>query len=252
MQKIKTLLLVLTALVMWNGCDDDDVKPDKPDLPEFPIHVVINHEFNGSALEMDKEQYVTENKDTISVTRWIYHINKFKFYSDSGVVERPDLYFMVDVEDEESLTLDFDSLNNWAFDSVSFNIGVMDSADNADGVLNSMFTDPMYWGMINGYINMKLEGRSNSVTSDSVYLLHIGGYMGNYKLAQSVTIDFNGNQLQNKLGRSDLTLDVDLADYFKNPNVIDIATSSRIHKPNDDAKAISENWPGMFSYGGIN
>lgn len=242
--------LILTGTVLV-GCDDEDVKPDQPDLPKYGIQVQLNHQFDGSSLQTDQEIYVTANDDTVSVTRLMYHINKFRFFSDSGIVERPDLYFLVDLDNSESLNLDFDSLNNWQFDSVQFNIGVMDSIDNYDGVLNDKFTDPMYWGMINGYINVKLEGRCNSVASDSVYLLHIGGYTGNYKLAQTVTVDFNGKKLESSLGKNILKINVDLKEFFENPNTIDIATTNRVHKPNDAAKSISENWPSMFSFSGI-
>jgi hypothetical protein len=251
MRRLTLFCLSLVALSFLGSCKDDSAKPDPVDLPKYDVQVNIEHLFNGEALELDDEKYITANEDTVSITRLVYHINKFVFYGDSGVVERPDLYFLVDAEDNSTLTLQFDSLEHLAFDSMQFNVGVMDSVDNADGILNSKFTDPMYWGMINGYINMKLEGRSNSVTADSVYLLHIGGYMGDYVLSKRVGISFNGNVLENTLGRSNLTLSVDLAEYFENPNAFDLGLNNRIHSPNDSAKMITQNWPSMFSFGGI-
>lgn len=251
MRNLLTFLALTASLTYFSACNPDDAKPDPPTFEDFSIKINLNHTFGGTNLELDKEEYVTANEDTISITRCVYHINKFKFFGEKGMVERPGKYFLVDLEDESSLTLSFDSLEAQAFDSVQFTIGVGDSVDNADGTLNSMFLDPMYWGMINGYINMKLEGRSNSVSSDSVYLLHIGGYMGDYKLSQNVTVSFNSNTLKSQPGSNNLTLNVDLKEYFENPNTIDLGTTNRVHKPNDNAKAISENWPGMFTFGSI-
>jgi|GEM_PF-1761659 len=247
----KSTWLFLGLVLLIASCDDEDAKPDPPTLPTYDVQIKINHLFGADALELNQTKYITANKDTVGITRWMYHINKFVFFGDSGTVYRPDLYFLIDAENSESLTLTFDSLDHMAFDSIQFNVGVVDSADNYDGILNSMFTDPMYWGMINGYINMKLEGESNSVVADSVFLLHIGGYSGNYKLGHTVGMSLQGNKLQNKLGSNTLTIDVDLAEYFTNPNTIDLSTSNLIHQPNDQAKEISDNWPSMFSFGGI-
>jgi hypothetical protein len=252
MGRILFVGLLFGLVFSFTACDSDDAKPDPVNLPVYNVQVQIKHIFGGQSLALNEEIYETANGDTVSFTRLVYHLNKFKFFSDSGIVERPDLYFLVDAEDENTLTLAFDSLDDMAFDSVQFTVGVADSVDNADGLLNSMFTDPMYWGMINGYINMKLEGRSSSVVSDSVYILHIGGYMGDYKLSSTVSLDFAGSKLQNKLGKNILSLDVDLSEYFQNPNSFDIGINNRIHSPNDSAKMISENWPSMFEFGGVN
>jgi hypothetical protein len=252
MRNFLLFITICLGFLYLSSCKDDDVEPDKPILPDYSVNVKLNHLFNGASLQLDKEIYGTANEDTVSVSRWVYHINSFKFFGADGTVNRPNDYFLVDAEEPASTILSLDSLENIAFDSVQFTIGVQDSVVSADGLLNEKFLDPMYWGMINGYINMKLEGRSSSVTSDSVYLLHIGGYMGDYKLARTVTLDFKGSTLRSRPGNNNLTINVDLAEYFKNPNVIDIGVNNRIHSPTDSAKAISENWPSMFGFGSIN
>jgi len=161
-------------------------------------------------------------------------------------------WFMVNSEETLKPIFNTNTIADRQLTSVKFTIGVSDSSTNASGALNSIFTDPMYRGMANGYINFKLEGKSPSVSNEGV-ILHTGGYLSPYIAIAEVEILFpTGSEVSGSFGSSKLTLHVDLAEYFDNPNLIDLSVTNEIYAPGDDAVTISKNWPSMFSFGEVN
>lgn len=243
-------LVVAFSMVMLttSSCDDD---PDPMDPPKQDITVMLNHEWNGSLLK-NNNWYVTNNSDSFQLTKMTYHVNHFQFKDEEGNWhDAKDTWFMVNSETTMSPVFNMGNLDGKSVIAVRFDIGVADSAINASGELNNYFTDPMYWGMANGYINFKLEGKSPSVSNQGV-VLHIGGYKSPYKAYSTVEIDFpSGKKLVGLTGSKALSLDVNLAEFFFNPNNIDLKTTNELQTPGAMAVSISQNWPDMFTFKSI-
>ncbi|MBI1305519.1 MAG: hypothetical protein GC181_02765 [Bacteroidetes bacterium] len=242
-------LAALLFSISLSGCDDD---PKPIDTDPHKITVTMNHVWGSSALHLE-DWNTTSNNDSFQLTKLIYHINNFELIdADGNATPADEKWFMVNSEENMNPTFTMGDLDNKEFTAIRFTIGVEDSTVNADGMLNSLFTDPMYWGMANGYINFKLEGKSPSATSQGV-VLHVGGYLFPNMAIAHVTVNFDsGKILSSQLGKNKLTLNADLSEYFHSPNTIDLAQINLIHMPGEDAIKISENWQTMFSFGGIN
>ena len=236
--------MFLAGCFFWmSSCTTED--PEPQDLPQYSIQVNLSHSWNGQELELNGPYYLTEDQDSFQLTKLIYHINNFTFYDASGaVIQNKGDYFMVDVEDGMSESFDFGQIDG-DVDSISFTLGVADSTVNADGELNTKFTDPMYWGMINGYINFKLEGVSPSVSNNAV-VLHVGGYLDPYKNSKDFGFRFS-SPVKNELGRNEIDLELDLSKYFSSPNIIDLDSTHMIHSPNEASRLIVENWADMIT-----
>jgi len=129
---------------------------------------------------------------------------------------------------------------------VRFTLGVEDSLTNAKGDLNQLFTDPMYWGMAMGYINVKLEGKTMQSGVEGNAYFHIGGYAAPNQTARNIELDFT-TSLEAAFGKNTATLQVDLAEFFHSPNPIQLATLNDVQTVGSDAVTISQNWDSMFS-----
>jgi len=239
---------LLTLVLFITSCNPDDPEPMPP--PEYPMQITVDHLFNGNPLLLNGDYDTTVNGDSFQLTKLIYHINNFTFYKNGSPIFEDDGYFMVDLENPESLTFELGLMDGRA-DSMSFYLGIADSTTNAEGLLNAMFTDPMYWGMINGYINFKLEGNSPVVDNGAV-VLHVGGYTGNTKNFQKIGLDLSASEPASELGGNNVNLQMELANYFTGPNLIDLSVTNLVHSPTGDAVLIAENWADLFSFTGSN
>jgi len=256
LHSIKSLLLWAVVLgigsVFLQSCGPDDPEPK----PDKTLEIKVNHTFGAKdipfLLNTSYVEYVSG--DTFTPTTLIYHINFFELSNASGdrlALDANAPYRMVDLGDPKSLTVMQTTIKAdlKIFTTLSFTLGVEDSLANDQGLLNSVFTSPMYWGMINGYIHHKVEGNLHSKTSKSV-VLHVGGYKSPYKLARRITIPLS-EPIDLSKGNASLTILKDMQKYFDGTYKINMNTVNLIHQPGDDAKKIADNWSGMFTDGGI-
>jgi len=242
-RSIYYLLGFISFSLFITACNPDE--PEPQDLPEYAISVDLSHSYSGEELLLNGPYYLTENGDSFQLTKLIYHINNFQFFDASGnLLKESDEYFMVDLESNASPSFDFGVFDG-EVDSICFTVGVADSAVSANGDLNNLFTDPMYWGMVNGYINFKLEGLSPSVSNEAV-VLHVGGYVDPFNTSRKIGLSLRSNPASSQLGNNVISFELDLSKYFHSPNTIDLATTNLLHAPNDQAMKIADNWLDMF------
>lgn len=233
----------MALLLMVAGCDEDppDVKPDAPAL-----EISFKHLWDGSSFNLS-DWFVTANKDTFMASTLNYHINSFVFVDDEGKSYPQENFEFVNFESDGNKTFKFTGLEDKVIKKVIFTVGVEDSTMNADGELNDDFTDPMYWGMAMGYINVKLEGKYKDTSggSGNVYF-HIGGYIGNTQTARTIELELNTG-LEQVLGKNTAEVSVDVAQFFHNPNTLDLSMINDVQTVGTDAVMISENWDSMFT-----
>lgn len=240
---MKKLLLALLILPMMFGCDDD---PD-PMPPEAPaIEITVNHEWNGSALDLNK-WYLTSNADSFSPVTLNYHINHISLIDADGNATMMKEYDMVNYEqDGNTKKFTIDGVEDKVFTKIRFTLGVEDSLVNVNGELNDDFVDPMYWGMAMGYINLKLEGKRMKDGKEGNVYFHIGGYDGADQTARVIELSLNTN-LEQTLGANTANLTMNIEQFFHSPNLIDLEVTNDVQVTGSDAVMISENWESMFS-----
>jgi hypothetical protein len=238
--KLKALLLILITALLFQSCDTPPVDL----IQEIHLKINVNHVFGSSNVpfELEKDYYITSMNDTIKPTTMIYHINNFELSNDNGDrLAFEYSYALVDLLDKNSFALLNKTLpSNKSFSKLSFTVGVEDSLINKNGILNTLFASPMYWGMTNGYIHFKLEGLIKGGSS-STAVLHVGGYLAPFQLAKRITV----NLASPISGGASIPvqLEMDMSKYF---NGIDLDMINSIHQPSEDARKISDNWPLIF------
>ncbi|MFT4522040.1 MAG: hypothetical protein ACI8ZN_000979 [Bacteroidia bacterium] len=237
------LTVVLLLSVGLTSCDDEPVD-NQP--VEKEITVTLNHKWNSKSLAFNT-YYQTAKPDSFLLSKLKYHINNFVLFDAKGnTYPGKTQYFLVDVVDGFTPTFTLGNFDGIEMVGMDFTIGVEDSATNASAALNTKFTDPMYWAMASGYINVKVEGRSPTGTNGQA-LFHIGGYKYPYYTAQKVHVDFTETKVKNWVGQSKIAIDVNLAEFFTSPTEYDFSILSELELPGQLASNYSLNWPGMFS-----
>jgi hypothetical protein len=245
--KAKFGIWVLGLLLLGFGaCKDEDPKPFKP-----TVDMVINHDWIDSTLVLNKI-YTWEHSfsiDTIKPTTLIYHINNIRLLTqDSLMIDAKHQYYMVDynegkvIPENIGFTAPLEGVKYYVT-GMEFTIGVADSLTSVSGGLNSQFLSPMYWGMIQGYINYKFEALTN--LNDAI-IYHIGGYLAPYQNARRVKVNFDKPYLLNE--SNVLTIRADIFKMFKSAHEISIPKINKIHMPNDDSKLIADNVAQMFEF----
>ena len=194
-------ILFLTSICLFGQSDKDS------------LIVNINAKWSENPFKLDTS-YISKNTDTLKVTRLKFYVSDFQVvYEDESTLT-----------DNKSHLVDFEKLNSTIFPiskndkkkiiSVSFLIGV-DSLASVSGALSGDL-DPsngMYWAWQSGYINMKIEGTSNSCkTRKNSFNFHIGGYLQPYYALRKIEIPINNFQNQ-------INLTIDLEKFFREINL---------------------------------
>ncbi|MFT5725136.1 MAG: hypothetical protein ACI9JN_002259 [Bacteroidia bacterium] len=239
---MKNLLFVLISLAVLAGCDEDppDVKKDAP-----AIEINIQHLWNGDAFTLNN-WYTTVQTDSFKPTTLNYHINDIFLVEADGSETQVTTWELVNYEQDGNKKLTLSGVEGKTFTKLKFTLGVEDSLVNVNGELNDDFTDPMYWGMAMGYINLKLEGKRMKDSVESGVYFHIGGYAGADQTARNIELDLTSD-VSMVLGKNIATLNVDIEDFFHSPNPISLDALNDVQVTGSDAVMIAQNWDSMFS-----
>ena len=115
----------------------------------------------------------------------------------------------------------------------------IDSVTNVSGALGGDLdpTKGMYWTWQSGYINFKLEGKSNLCpTRKNEFHFHLGGYLHPYNALKTVKLKVQQS--------TDIAVVFDVKKLF---SAIDLKSTNQIMTPMKEAVLISEKVAQAFS-----
>jgi len=146
--------------------------------------------FEGKPLMLN-ETYTAKDSAEYTISTLRFYVSNIRISSSEGEKEIKNIH-MFDLEDASSVEL-FRSTD--AINSIDFLLGT-DSLTNVSGILDGPL-DPllgMYWTWNSGYINFKLEGKSDrSTQADKSFEYHIGGYLPPFSTARRVHLDLHSS-----------------------------------------------------------
>lgn len=188
----------------------------------------IQFKWKSERLELNKS-YISNN-DTLQVNLVKFYISGIEInYSDGTTFIEKESYHLINVEDFKPFSIS--KKENKEISKISFNIGI-DSTASVSGALSGDLDlqNGMYWAWQSGYINMKIEGKSNSCkTRKNAFQFHIGGYLKpNYALRKINIICNNKNQID---------LVMDLSKLFEE---IQLSQTNSIMIPGKEAMKIAD------------
>ncbi len=195
------------------------------------LKMIFKPFFGSTRLSLDSI-YRVNTQDSIQFNNFKFYVSKVELLNTGkSVFKDEQLGHLIDasIKDAQEILLDVSA--NLHFDQVRFSIGI-DSVTNVVGVLGGDLdpTTGMYWSWQSGYINIKLEGKSN-MSSDrkSEFAFHLGGYQ--FPNIGIQTIDFSVN---NPTG---IEIDIDL-NFFVNQ--LNLSQQHHIMSPSFKAVTLSQ------------
>jgi hypothetical protein len=231
-------VLILTVLAGYSCRKDKTLQPSNTGQ----VQVQIRYNFDGQKAIADTVNYTCAAGYKMSFTRLQYYLSGIRFYkSDGGIISLADVHY---VSFKDSATNSFTcTLPKGDYAAVSFNIG-LDSAINKTGFLPSTNENlNMEWPdmMGGGYHFLKLEGYYIDATGRFGYAVHLGknkNLVSIPALLKIFTISNNTNSI---------SLDMNIAEWLKNPVVYDFDKDGNFTMNNDAAMAkIATNGTDVF------
>jgi hypothetical protein len=206
--------------------------------------IFFEHYVGERRLAFDTANYSNEQGQAYVVTKFKYYIGKIQLVkSDGGLIEFPD-YYLVNEEAELSKQVSL-IVPAGSYTGINFKIGV-DSLDNCSGAQAGAL-DPvnaMFWTWNNGYIFLKLEGKSPvSKSPGGMFEFHIGGYKSPANCIRTVTLKF---KTPVHSGSGEVHIKADVAEVLKTPTTIDFSKLSSV-TISKNASIIADNYMDMFS-----
>ena len=195
--------------------------------------------FEHKNIVLEEASYNLPDGGTVVFEEFKCYISDIKFYKGEELVfAETNSFHLIDARRESSMTFMVKMSADITYSSVKMNIGV-DSVTSTSGALGGDL-DPakgMFWTWQSGYINLKLEGRSNKCpTRKNRFQFHLGGYAQAENTLQAI-------QINTKPGK-DIAIDIPLDQFLRE---IDLAQLNTIMSPGPEAVALSKKIALLFS-----
>lgn len=253
----KILPLFLITLLSFSSCsedNDDNLTPNVSTTFNFTHNwdetIITNTDFNTI-------QFTNANGDQLSIERLRYVISDITFTSSTNEIIELDVYNLIDVTNNTNLSFTPETQIPTGNYNVSFTFG-LDNEDNAENYLDlnsESFNVPDMLG--GGYHYMQFDGKFiNSNAQEQGFNYHairaVDNPGANPTFPQDTffTVDLGEIVITNNI---DIEVEMNIAEWFKNPNLWDLNDFNQMLMPNSTAQIMMfENGQNVFSLGDVN
>jgi hypothetical protein len=201
----------------------------------------VHLKYGSRPVELHKK-YLSKS-DTLEIETLKFYLSNIEIeFADKSKIKPYKNYHLIDIEKPNSLLIPITKRQNKIISKVTFHVGI-DSITSVSGALGGDL-DPingMYWTWQSGYINMKIEGKSNSCkTRKNQFQFHLGGYLKpNYAL-RKIEIPIQKNQIPN----GEIKIIADIGNLFSE---ISLKETNSIMIPGKAAMEIADLFAKIFS-----
>ncbi|PWK20337.1 MbnP family protein [Xanthomarina spongicola] len=254
MKKIIALFSIIFTIV---SCSDDD--NNTPNNVPQNVNTTFNftHNWDGTAVssaDFNNIQFTNANGEEMSIEKLRYLISNVTFYKSNGETIVIDGYNLIDVTNDSELTYTPNiDIPTGSYENVSFTFGFNneDNYNNNYPDLNSaLWNVPDMMG--GGYHYMQLEGKYiNTIDVETGYAYHA---IRAVNMSNAPDLLFQDTFFTVNLGPVNITnnisfnIEMNIAEWFKNPNQWDLNVLYNMLMPNFDAQVmIYENGQNVFS-----
>ena len=202
-------------------------------------HILAFHFTMGnSALQLNNPHY-QPGDDSIQIELLRFYVSGIELLNNNKTIfKEKNSFHLIDASENRSLLIPLNTAPNITFNRIKFNLGI-DSVTNVSGAMGGDL-DPtlgMYWTWQSGYINFKLEGKSNRCkTRNNEFQFHLGGYQSPFSALQTVILNTAATKKINIV----LNMEKVIGD-------VDMVSQNHIMSPGKDAVSLSEKVSTNFS-----
>ncbi len=240
MRKISVLTIgLLFSLLLFSTC--------KKDPGEGTVELIFEHEVNGQDLVLNEFLYTCEAGYEFSVIRLKYYISNFVLTRDDGTEYRLDKVHYRELGVDATRTLEMADVPAGTYTSLSFIYGLDQETNVPGGLENTTTNINMEWPMPPGYHYMKFEGKYKIPGTGEVkaFNTHTGATGGNQNFIQ-ISLPLHGLEIDDNSW--DITLVMDLNEWYQNPNTYDFEFFGPMIMENQNAQAaLKANGADVFS-----
>ena len=243
--------LIIAILFLTIGCSENKECCLQPE--EFKVTLNFTHNWNGLKItpnDFNYLKYTNANEERLSIEKLRYLISNISLVNGKN-------YYLINVEKNTGTSIILSELTEGSY-ALSFRFG-FSSEDNIDGVyqdLNSVsFNVPEMLG--GGYHFMQFDGKYLDTNNKEF------GF--NYHTISAVdrtdpnNLIFEDTSFEVNLGTvivkntTEIEIKMNLAEWFKNPNIWNLNELNTVLMPNFEAqKIMQENGKTIFSLGTVN
>lgn len=263
---MKKTALLLISIALIASCNSDDnagnvITDDTTGPTLVSVDFNFTQNFDGENIvnaDFDELKFTNENGQTMSISKLVYLISDISFENSSGEIFTAGDYNLVDVRNASNLTFTPDVTIPEGTYTVSFTYGFNDE-DNVNGAYEDLNVADGTWSVPEplggGYHYMRLEGKYiNSINEEIGYQFH--NVRANDMSTTPLTL--KDTSIEVILGSitivdgATIEVKMDVAEWFKNPNLWDLNTEFQMLMPNYDAQLrMNENGQNVFSLGEV-
>lgn len=251
MKFLKSTILAFTVFSLASCKDDKKIDPVTPDpATTNKVTMQFDNYVGSEPLELNRTAYYkNENGDDFSVVTYDYYITNIVLKGDNGTTfVEPESYHFISQRNTNTLSFVIDKVPFGNYTSVQVMIGV-DSTRNVSGAQTGDL-DPalgMFWTWNSGYIMAKFEGKSPQAPGSNILTYHITGFSGAYSAIRVVELPLGSTMSVKEGSTNKITVKSDLLAWFKNPTLINFATTSSVSSVGPISTLIADNYAHMLS-----
>ncbi|HMT27677.1 MAG TPA: hypothetical protein PKD91_00215 [Bacteroidia bacterium] len=183
--------------------------------------------------------YNLQNGDSLQITTLKFYVSGIELLWDSKIVyKESNSYHLIDASENSSMLISLAGTASIKYNQIQFCIGI-DSLTNFSGARGGHLdpTQGMYWTWQNGYINFKMEGRSNKCNShNNEFQFHLGGFQYPFNSLQPVTLKVTQKEL--------ITIELDIEKLISE---INFTENDHIMSPGKEAMVLAGKLPKICS-----
>jgi hypothetical protein len=252
--KIWTILLSASFILLSSCKKDDDNGTNGQPSDKGTMILNFDHGWGPMHLPFSLNTALIHpaSQEEITFTKLRYYVSNIILHKANGEewIEA-ESYRIVTVPGENpKVSLEVKEVPVGEYSSITYMIGV-DEARNTSGAQSGALSpsEGMFWSWTTGYIFIKAEGMS-PVAPFGQFMYHIGGFEGANNAIRTTNLNFGGNNLSIKEGRSArVNIKVNSARFWHGG--ISLGDISAIHMPGPNAVTIADNFIGAFSFDSI-
>lgn len=248
--------LLILILLSFIACNDDSVD----DFPlEVSPRISFNHYWDDTFVtnsSFNSFQFTNENGELLSIERLRYVVSDIKFTNTTNETIEFDSHHLVDVTNSNNLGFTPETAIPAGSYTVSFTFG-LDNEDNSKNYLDlnsESFNVPDMMG--GGYHYMQFDGKfintNNEEQGFNYHAIRAVDDAGlNPTFPQDTFFEVNLGVID-IVGDVDIRVNVNIAEWFKNPNTWNLNEFNQMLMPNSTAQIMMfQNGQNVFSLGSV-
>jgi hypothetical protein len=249
---MKIIASTLILCFLFLSCSEDT----ENNISQVNVTFNFTHNWDGTEVSnanFNTIQYTNANGEQLSITKLRYLISKITFQNSNNDIYTLDGYNLIDVTNNTNLSFTpISTIPSGEYSNVTFTFG-FDNDDNYN--FNYPDLNSASWnvpGMLGGgYHYMQLEGKFiDNTATETGYAYHAIRAVDN----SGATPVFQDTFFEVDLGAVTITnnaefnIEMNIAEWFKNPNTWDLNVLNNMLMPNFNAQALmNQNGQSVFS-----